>query len=146
MNINVKKLKEAIHDIHRELKAQKGDGPSGAPTAYRLNIIRQQAKINELKTQSKNYPLEKYKKLELMRDTKAYATVLYSIRAHHRGKVHATKRRNPYFEAPNYIPYDYKTGKPKARQPKFLYPLLEDQEKLIEPFIHEFEAKTETVG
>jgi hypothetical protein len=145
MNLDFKKLKEAIHDIHRELKAQKGDGPSGPPTLYRLAVIKQQTLYNELRAKEKNWPLEAYKKLEIMRDTKKYATILYAIKAHHRGKIHTLKRRNPYFEAPNFIPYDHKTGKPKERQPKFIYPTLTDQEKLIEMFVKEYEAQVETV-
>lgn len=143
MNIDFKKLKEAIHDIHREIKAQKGDGPSGAPTAYRLKVIKEQARLYAI-----GYKAETAKEWEnfaILRDTKAYATVLYSMRAHHRDKIHATKRRNPYSEAPDYVPFSQRDN-PPGKQPKFLYPTLKDQERLIEPFIHEFEAQTETVG
>lgn len=142
MKIDMKKLKEAIHDIHREIKAQKGDGPSGAPTAYRLRIIKEQTRLYAVGYKAET--AREWEKFAILRDTKAYATVLYSIRASNREKVHATKRRNPYSEAPDFVPSGQ--SKPKGQQPKFLYPTLEDQRKLIEPFIHEFEAQTETVG
>jgi len=130
MKINMKKLKEAIHDIHREIKAQKGDGPSGAPTAYRLKVIKEQARLY-----AKGYKAETMKEWEnfvILRDTKKYATVLYSIRANNRDRVHQTKIRNPYAGMKD--------------QPKTKEFTLEEQKKLIEPFIHEFEAQTETVG
>lgn len=143
MKINMKKLREAIRDIHREIRAQKGDGPSGAPTDYRMKVIKERERLYALGY--KYETIHEWEKFGILQDVRKYATILYSISAHNKGKVHATKRRNPYIEAPNFVPYDHKTGKPKERQPKFLYPTLEDQAKLIEPFIHEFEQQTEIV-
>lgn len=128
MRINMKKLKEAIHDIHRELKGQKGDGVAGAPTAYRLQVLKLQQALNQMKGTEPGW-LDMWKKLCDLRDTKRYATILYSIRANNRNKVHQHKIRNPYAGV---------TG-----QPKTIEFSLEEQGKLIERFIHEFEDQRE---
>lgn len=130
MRLNMKKLKEAIHDIHREIKAQKGEGPSGPPTAYRLKVLKQQQLVNEMGT--KPGWLDEWRKLSDLRNTKLYATILYSIRANNRNKLHQQTVRNPYAGM--------------SMQPPTKQYTIEEQQKLIAPYIHEFEDQRETIG
>jgi hypothetical protein len=131
MKIDIKKLQQAIKTATTKLTTLKQSHKERQRNLSKMWQLYNQIDLNKqseriLVGQQLNNALRELSILDACESYRDYATILYSIRASLRGKLHRTKVK--YYESPN-LP------------PKIITLTKKDQDALIEHHINDFLAE-----